>query len=45
MKQIKNLIRKKIFLFAQTYNIEINPEIKEKYLRYQQNNNLIKFSI
>ena len=33
MKQIKNLIRKKVFLFIETNNIEINPELKQKYLR------------
>ena len=43
MKQIKNLIRKKIFLFAQTYNIDINPDLKDRYLKYEQNNP-VKFS-
>ena len=38
MKQIKNLIRRKIFLFVETYNIEINKEIKEKYLKNGQLN-------
>ena len=31
MKQIKNLIRKKVFAFVETYNIDINPEFKDKY--------------
>jgi hypothetical protein len=38
MKQIKNLIRKKVFLFIETYNIEINPELKEKYSSREQSN-------
>ena len=38
MKQIKNLIRKKVFLFIETYNIEINPELKEKYSNREQSN-------
>ena len=29
MKQIKNLIKKKIVLFIETNNIEINPELKK----------------
>ena len=33
MKQIKNLIRKKILLFSEAYNIEINPVLKQKYLK------------
>ena len=33
MKQIKHLIRKKVFLFVESNNIEINPELKERYLR------------
>ena len=44
MKQIKNLIRKKIFLFIQTYSIEIDPSLKEKYLKNGANTNLIEFS-
>ena len=31
MKQIKNLIRKKVFLYIETNNIEIDKEFKEKY--------------
>ena len=38
MKQIKNLIRKKVFLFIETYNIEINPELKEKYSSREESN-------
>ena len=38
MKQIKKLIRKKVFLFIETYNIEINPELKEKYSSREQSN-------
>ena len=41
MKQIKNLIRRKIFLFIEAYNIEINKEIKEKYLKNGQLNHNI----
>ena len=33
MKQIKNLIRKKVLFFAETSNIEINPEFKQQYLK------------
>ena len=33
MKQIKNLIRKKLFIFCEENNIYINPEIKKKYLQ------------
>ena len=33
MKQIKNLIRKKLFIFSEENNIDINPEIKKKYLQ------------
>ena len=36
MKQIKNLIRKKVFLFIETNNIEIDPGLKEKYLKKGQ---------
>ena len=36
MKQIKNLIRKKVFLFIETNNIEIDPDLKEKYLKRGQ---------
>ena len=36
MKQIKSLIRKKIFVFIEAYNIDINPEIKKRYLKYKQ---------
>ena len=32
MKQIKYLIRKKVFLFIESNNIEINPEFKERYI-------------
>ena len=32
MKQIKNLIKKKLFLFIETYNIQIDPELKKHYL-------------
>ena len=31
MKQIKNLIRKKVYLYTETNNIEIDKEFKEKY--------------
>ena len=31
MKQIKHLIRKKVFLFIESNNIDINPELKERY--------------
>ena len=31
MKQIKHLIRKKVFLFIESNNIEIDPELKERY--------------
>ena len=37
MKQIKNLIRKKIFLFIETNNVEVNKEIIEKYLMNVKN--------
>ena len=33
MKQIKNLIKKKLFLFAKENKIEINPEFKKDYER------------
>ena len=33
MKQIKNLIRKKVLFFAETSNIEINPEFKQQYIK------------
>ena len=36
MKQIKNLIRKKVFLYIETNNIEIDPGLKEKYLKKGQ---------
>ena len=36
MKQIKNLIKKKIVLFIETNNIEINPELKKKYLKKEK---------
>ena len=38
MKEIKNLIRKKVFLFMETHNIEINPELIKKYQRKEQTN-------
>ena len=31
MKQIKNLIRKKVFIYTETNNIEIDKELREKY--------------
>ena len=31
MKQIKKLIRKKVYLFVETHNIEINDELKARY--------------
>ena len=31
MKQIKNLIRKKVFLYIESNNIEIDKEFREKY--------------
>ena len=34
MKQIKNLIRKKVLFFSETYNIEINPDLKQRYLKH-----------
>ena len=43
MRQIKSLIRKKLLLFVQAYNIEISPELKERYIKYEKNN-VIKFS-
>ena len=36
MKQIKNLIRKKVFLFIETNNIEIDQDLKERYLKRGQ---------
>jgi len=42
MKQIKSLIRKKVLLFIETYNIHINPEIKKRYLIYEQNKDNLK---
>ena len=39
MKQIKNLIRKKVLLFIETYNIHINQQLKEKYLMNIENLN------
>ena len=44
MRQIKSLIRKKLLLFVQAYNIEISPELKERYIKYEKNN-VIKFFI
>ena len=32
MKQIKNLIRKKILFFVENNNIQIDPELKKQYL-------------
>ena len=43
MKQIKSLIRKKVLLFIETYNIHINPEIKKRYLIYEQNKDNLEF--
>ena len=34
MKQIKLLIRKKVLLFSQAYNIEINADLKQKYFKH-----------
>ena len=48
MKQIKNLIRKKIFLFVETNNIEIDQEVKEKYLidsQFKDNTSSIKENV
>ena len=36
MKQIKRLIKKKVFLFIEMYNIEIDQQLKEKYLKYEK---------
>ena len=33
MRQIKSLIRKKVFFYIETNNIEINPELKKRYLK------------
>ena len=45
MNQIKNLIRKKLFLYVLENNIEINQELKEKYLMDEQyGNNFLKKS-
>ena len=41
MKQIKNMIIKKSLLFAATYNIEINPEFKIKFLNQEKKDNNI----
>ncbi len=39
MKEIKNIIQKKIFLFIEAYNIGLNKEFKEKYLNQEKNMN------
>ena len=39
MNQIKSLIRKKAFLFAEENNIEINNELKEKFLMNEKYGN------
>ena len=39
MNQIKSLIRKKVFLFAEENNIEINHELKEKFLMNEKYGN------
>ena len=36
MKQIKSLIKKKVFLFIEMYNININQQLKEKYLKNEK---------
>ena len=40
MKQIKNLIRKKVLFLSETYNIEINKDLKDKYLKSGNSINL-----
>ena len=39
MNQIKSLIKKKVFLFAEENNIEINHELKEKFLMNEKYGN------
>ena len=36
MNQIKNIIKKKVLLFSEIYNIEINPNLKHRYLKNEK---------
>ena len=45
MKQIKNLIKKKVLLFIETNNIEINPELKKICLRKEKSNDSITTTV
>ena len=39
MKQIKNLIQKKLIIFCELHDIWINPELKKQYLEINEINN------